>query len=134
MHDWKLPIQPNSLVALLATLTRAALVHPLAECIGHLKWTFFEKPRTLDFMHTFDIATRGPLGASKFLWKTQIRSPVASCAALVTVILLFFQPFMQQAIEVSSRIAPILNETASVSHTDIWSLRPDTDLKNPNQK
>ena len=50
MNSWKLRIQPNTVVALLATLTRATLIFPLVKCLGHLEWTFFEQPRTLDFM------------------------------------------------------------------------------------
>jgi len=112
MENWKLRLQPNTVVALLATLTRATLIFPLAECLGHLKWTFFEQPRTLDFMNTFDVASRGPLGASKFLWHANIKSPLSSCAALITILLLLFQPFMQQTIEVAARSAPMSNETA----------------------
>ena len=101
--SWRLRIQPNSVVAFLATLTRAALIFPLAECLGHFRRTFFERPRTLGFMHTFDVASRGPLGASKFLWKTKINSPLASCAALTAILLLLSQPFMQQKIEFTTR-------------------------------
>ena len=41
LSEWKLRLQPNTLIALFATITRAALIHPLAECLGHLKWKYF---------------------------------------------------------------------------------------------
>ncbi|KAI8940576.1 hypothetical protein NX059_001851 [Plenodomus lindquistii] len=112
MARWKLPVQPNTVVAFLATLIRATLIFPLAECLGHLKWTFFERPRTLDFMNTFDVASRGPMGAFKFLWFTRIKSPLSSCAAIATILLLVFQPSMQQTIEFATRSARMPNETA----------------------
>ncbi|KAF2622936.1 hypothetical protein BU25DRAFT_414706 [Macroventuria anomochaeta] len=134
MRDWRLPIQPNSLVALLATLTRAALVYPVSECIGHLKWVYFERPRPLNFMNAFDIASRGPLGTSKLLWTTRLGSPLASCASLVIIILLLFQPFMQQAIEVSSRLAPLSNETALAARTTTWWLQLNPWMENPDRR
>ena len=120
IDSWKLGVEPNTLVAFLATLTRAALIFPLAECLGHLKWTFFERPGPLNVLALFDIASRGPLGAMKFLWATKIRSPLASTTAMVTVLLLFFQPFMQQAIVFSSRTAPQTNETATITIANAW--------------
>ncbi|KAH6629124.1 hypothetical protein C7974DRAFT_181757 [Boeremia exigua] len=111
-HEWNLPVQPNTLIASLATLARAALIFPLAECIGHLKWTYFEKPRALISLHLFDSASRGPMGALTFLWRERMHLPLASGAALVTILLLLFQPFAQQTIQFASRSAPMANETA----------------------
>ena len=44
MRDWKLPIQPNSLIAVSSTIAKSALLVPLAECIGQLKWIYFHTP------------------------------------------------------------------------------------------
>ncbi|OAL47235.1 hypothetical protein IQ07DRAFT_478058, partial [Pyrenochaeta sp. DS3sAY3a] len=64
MRRWTLPIQPNSLVAVFSTIAKSALLVPLSECIGQLKWTFFDTPKMkpLDRLHAFDKASRGPWG------------------------------------------------------------------------
>lgn len=122
LRTWRLPIQPNSLIAVFSTITKAALLFPLSECIGQLKWGFFRQPRRLSDMHAFDIASRGPWGATVFLWETNaIASPLASVGAAVTILLLAFEPFMQQVIVFESRIAPLHNiTTAAVSTTKSW--------------
>lgn len=123
MQHWKLRIQPNTLVAFLATLTRAALIYPLGECIGHLKWVDFEHPRALSSINTFDEASRGPLGAIQLLLQMPSFSPLASCAAALTVLLLLFQPFLQQTIQMSSRTAVLGNETAYILRASDWTYR-----------
>jgi hypothetical protein len=126
MRNWKLHIQPNSLVALLATLARAALIFPLSECVGHLKWVYFERPRSLAHMHQFDIASRGPTGAFKFLYKAKATSLLASFTAAVIILLLLFQPFVQQTIVISSRFAPKETGVAVATMTTTWWLNQST--------
>jgi hypothetical protein len=131
LADWRLRVQPNTIIAFLSTLIRATLIYPLSECIGHLKWVFFEKPRSLNFMHTFDIASRGPLGAFNFLWKARFASPLTSSAAFATILLLLFQPLMQQKIVFSTRPALMSNETATVTRTTAWKLWDFADSQGP---
>jgi hypothetical protein len=120
LDEWKLRLQPNTLIALFATITRAALIFPLAECLGYLKWRYFERPRTLAHLQTFDAASRGPLGAVKYLWTLPIRSPLATCAAILTTLLLLYQPFAQQTINFASRAAPMPNMTAHMFQAKRW--------------
>lgn len=121
MSKWHLPIQPNSLIAVFSTLAKSSLLYPIAECIGQLKWTYFERPRPLDRMEVFDGATRGPWGSLIFLWKTKATMLLASLGALITVILLAFEPFAQQAVGFSTHLAPLNNITGSVTKTNAWS-------------
>jgi len=65
LSKWTYRLQPNTLVAFLATITRAALIYALAECLGHLKWTYSERPKALIHFHTFNAASRGPLGGTR---------------------------------------------------------------------
>jgi hypothetical protein len=121
MSKWRLPIQPNSLIAVFSTLAKSSLLYPIAECLGQLKWTYFECPRPLDRMEVFDGATRGPWGSLIFLWKTKGTMLLASLGALVTVILLAFEPFAQQAIDFTTHLALLKNVTGSVTKTSAWS-------------
>jgi hypothetical protein len=121
LRTWRLPIEPNALIAVFSTITKTTLLFPLSECIGQLKWGYFTQPRQLSKMHAFDIASRGPWGATLFLWETNgIAAPLASIGAAVTILLLAFEPFMQQVIVFESRLAPLHNITAAISATKTW--------------
>ena len=133
LSDWGFRLQPSTLIALLATITRAALMYPLAECLGNLKWKYFERPRTLVHLQTFDAATRGPLGAAKYLWALPIHSPLATLVALLTLLLLLFQPFAQQTINLASRAAPMLNETAYAYRATKWNMS-SVDFQSPSNE
>jgi hypothetical protein len=122
-EKWKLPIQANSLVAVFSTISKSALLYPLAECIGQLKWEYFDtaRPRLLSELHAFDTASRGPWGAFKLIWITRGKATLASLAAFITVLMLAFEPFAQQIILPSARNVLMRNETASVLVTNTWS-------------
>jgi hypothetical protein len=91
-------IQPNSLVAVFSTLAKSSLLYPIAECLGQLKWSYFEKRSsgTLNQLQHFDWASRGPWGAARLLWDVKWRAVLASLGAIVTILLLAFEPFAQQ--------------------------------------
>lgn len=60
----------NSYLALLAVVANAALLMPVAESIGQLKWIWFVKEeRPLGDFQTFDEARRGLLGRFKLIGK-----------------------------------------------------------------
>lgn len=71
----------NGLVALLATITRAALMVPVAEAVSQEKWNGFSgvnQPkerkihgRKLRDLDVIDGASRGALGSVKLLWVTK---------------------------------------------------------------
>ena len=128
MEKWKLPIRPNSLVSIFSTIAKSALLYPIAECIGQLKWEYFDAPRTrpLRRLHAFDTASRGPWGAFTFVWYTRGTATLASIGAIITVCMLAFEPFTQQIISTSARSALRTNETATVLATNTW-FEPDID-------
>lgn len=130
MHDkplteWKLPIQPSSLIAVFSTIAKSALLVPVAECISQLKWIYFENPTRLSQLQTFDDASRGPWGSLMFLTQAHTTS-MASIGALITLLALAFEPFAQQVIEFPSRNAVLTNLTGSVASSNAWS---DADLE-----
>jgi hypothetical protein len=89
-------VRPNTLVATFSNFFKALLMFPLAECMGQLKWIYFEKTRPLSQIKRFDDASRGPMGATLMLWDVKGRALLASLGALVTVLLLAFEPFAQR--------------------------------------
>lgn len=125
MHDkpqshWKLSIAPNSLVAIFSTLAKSALLFPLAECIGQLKWHYYEGGRALNEMDQFDRAGRGPWGAITFIVKLGKSAPFTAFGALTIVLMLAFEPFTQQVITFSTRAVPIADSGEFITKTNSW--------------
>ncbi|KAF2180609.1 hypothetical protein K469DRAFT_639609 [Zopfia rhizophila CBS 207.26] len=126
---WKLPIQPNSLVAIFSTIAKSALLIPLAEGLSQLKWNHYEeRAGTLDHLQAFDDASRGPWGALMFLFKMMRRrfSFLATAGALLTILTLVFEPFTQQIIDFPSRYVVLANETTSIMVADGWKSALDS--------
>ncbi|KAI4674050.1 uncharacterized protein J4E88_008517 [Alternaria novae-zelandiae] len=125
MRDWRLPIQPNSLIAVFSTIAKSALLVPLAECIGQLKWIYFQTPQSkpINRLYDFDVATRGPWGAFTFLYKLRLRksAALASFGAALTILSLGFEPFTQQVLRVYSKPALLVNTTGTVSSSNSFS-------------
>ncbi|KAJ0419625.1 hypothetical protein BJY00DRAFT_313774 [Aspergillus carlsbadensis] len=94
---WKLGLSLNALISVLATGCRASLILVLSEAISQLKWLWVKdgEPKQLLGMQVFDNASRGPLGALTMLFSHSQRSLVSLGAAL-TVLMLAFEPFIQQ--------------------------------------
>jgi hypothetical protein len=129
LRDWKLPIQPNSLVAIFSTVAKSALLVPVAESVGQLKWDHFhDRPRTVRHMQTFDEASRGPWGALTLLYRMRGHSVLAGFASAITVLMLAFEPFTQQIIQVHSQQAPVYNTIGIGGH----AFRTDTFQPLPN--
>ncbi|CAI7629279.1 unnamed protein product [Penicillium pancosmium] len=86
----------NSIISLLATSSRSSLLFVVAAAVGQLKWIWIqhrEQP-VLD-MQSFDDASRGPLGALYLLFQHRGLS-IASLGAIVTVLSMALDPFVQQ--------------------------------------
>lgn len=91
-------ISLNAIVATLSTISKTSLIFSVSAVLGQLKWDWFEKqPRQLDELETFDQASRGPLGAMKLLLGGTARS-VASIGAVITILALALDPFVQQVV------------------------------------
>jgi hypothetical protein len=86
----------NAVVSILTTAANSALLCVVAASLGQLKWSWFQsQQRKLADVQIFDDASRGPLGAAALLRTTPILS-LASGGALVTILTLLMDPFVQQ--------------------------------------
>jgi hypothetical protein len=63
----------NAFVAVFAAVAKAALILPVSEAIGQLKWIWFRNERKLVDFQAFDNASRGPLGSALLLSTTKGR-------------------------------------------------------------
>jgi hypothetical protein len=117
LSSWTYTIQPASLVAIFSTIAKSSLLVPVAVCLSQLKWSYFEKPRELGHMQVFDDASRGPWGAAVLLWKTKGVAWLASVGALITLFMMTFEPFSQQAIHVTQNYVRLRNETGRIAYS-----------------
>ena len=101
LQSWRIAnvnITPNALISIVATLSKASMLLPVAECISQMKWREYSSPQCngagvdiilvyferkthrLYDIQIFDDASRGPLGSVKLLWSLLIHvGVVAGC-------------------------------------------------------
>lgn len=71
VFEWK-GITLNSVVSILSTASKAALLHAISELISQWKWILFtRKSRPLLDFERIDAASRGPLGSLLLVWKSK---------------------------------------------------------------
>lgn len=116
-QDKKIPNWPGSLtlnafIAILAKVSGAALILPVSEALGQLKWSWFQgSSKTMWDFEIFDNASRGPWGSFLLLIRTKGRA-LAAIGALITLLALALDPFFQQVVDFPERWS--LNGTSSI--------------------
>lgn len=116
----------NAIASVLATASKSSLIYVIGECIGQLKWIwFYKKRRRLDQIQLFDSASRGPLGSLFMLMQHMGRSLV-SLGALVTILALTFDPFVQQILTYPTREAVESSGTGRAVAKQAFAFLPDT--------
>ena len=68
----------NTYVAMFAAVSKAALILPVSEAIGQLKWIWFQQEATLWDFHLFDSASRGPWGSFVLVLWLRCKSVLAN--------------------------------------------------------
>lgn len=106
----------NTIVAILSTASKAALLYPVTECISQLKWIWFSKDyRRLSDMSTFDNASRGIIGGFTLAWDTKLRS-FASVGSFLMLFSLAIDPMSQQLVSlVSQQVSTPINATIPIA-------------------
>ena len=109
-NNWQYTVSPNTVVSIISTIAKTALLVPVSACIGQLKWHKSKSPSPLYQMHVLDQASRGPWGSVEVLWT--MAPGLATFGALLTILSLAMDPFAQQIISIRSRDVRATNETA----------------------
>jgi hypothetical protein len=97
LPQWPKHLSVNTLIAVYGVIIKAAAGFIIAEGISHIKWTNLKQPQTLDRFERHDQASRGPWGALLLLWNDKGRN-ISSLGAVITILILFLEPFSQQII------------------------------------
>ncbi|KAI9890304.1 MAG: hypothetical protein M1814_004214 [Vezdaea aestivalis] len=89
----------NGLIQILSTILKAALLMPVAEAIGEQKWLWFATgPKRLSDIGEFDLASRGPRGSLRFLFRLPHNK--ATClGAVITLVSLGLDTFTQLVVQ-----------------------------------
>jgi hypothetical protein len=95
----------NAYISVLSKMAGAALILPVSEALGQLKWSWFlgHSKQMWDY-EIFDNASRGPWGSLLLLVRTKGKS-LAALGALVTLASLALDPFFQQVVDFPDRWA-----------------------------
>lgn len=97
---WPLGLTLNAYISVLSKVASGALLLPVSEALGQLKWSWFQgetSKKMWDF-EIFDSASRGPWGSMLLLIRTRGKS-LAALGAAVTIFALLLDPFFQQVVE-----------------------------------
>lgn len=98
--NWPLGLTLNAYISVLSKIASAALLLPISEALGQLKWSWFQgdnSKKMWDF-EIFDNASRGPWGSLLLLVRTKGKS-LAALGAAVTIFALALDPFFQQVVQ-----------------------------------
>ena len=103
----------NDYVSVLSRIAGAALILPVSEALGQLKWCWFlgHSKQMWDY-EIFDNASRGPWGALLLLIRTKGQS-LAAIGAMITLISLALDPFFQKLVDFPHRSA-LVNATGLI--------------------
>lgn len=121
MPQWPYCLSINTLIAIYTTILKATMLTITAEGLSQLKWLWFSRPRPLQDLTRYDMASRGPWGALRLLWTLRGRDVVSSIGAFVTVTALVIDPFTQQVVQAYT--CPIADPKiqASIPRTNVYS-------------
>lgn len=121
----------NTIVSILATGAKSSLLCVVGTSIGQLKWIWFqgEKKHPLYDLQSFDDASRGPWGSVMVLLRSSHKrgSFVLILGAVITVLSLAFDPFIQQVLQFPVRQVSDGSGTAEVEQAVL-----PFDIRSPN--
>ncbi|KAL2682804.1 hypothetical protein Neosp_007259 [[Neocosmospora] mangrovei] len=120
--DWPLAIQPNSIIAVLTTVGKSALLVPIASCLSQLKWRLiYTRASPISYLQAFDDASRGPWGSFMMFWTLPLQSKLGCALALITILSLGIDPSAQQILDFPIKERKLDNVTAEMGVAQNYS-------------
>jgi hypothetical protein len=103
----------NTFISILSKMAGAALILPVSEALGQLKWSWFlENSKQIWDFEIFDNASRGPWGSLLLLIRTKARA-LAAVGAMIMLCSLALDPFFQQVVDYQDQWA-LQNTTSAI--------------------
>ncbi|KAJ5709116.1 hypothetical protein N7493_010450 [Penicillium malachiteum] len=129
--SWQNTASPNTVISIIITVTKSALLVPVSACLSQLKWNqYWRSPAPLYNMQAVDQASRGPLGSITILWSATRGLKIdrwTLTGAFITVLALGIDPFTQQILSFPSRSAVSTLETAFIQRANSYVSDPTRD-------
>ena len=122
LPQWPYSISINTLIAVMATIMKAAMLLITAEGLSQLKWSWFQKrqQRPLLDLAKYDMASRGPLGSIRLLFTLRHQHVIASIGAVITITALAIDPFAQQIVRYYSCPIDDTKFNATIARTNAF--------------
>ena len=102
----------NAITSILATASKSLLLFAVGNSISQQKYSWFQSEKPLKDVQRFDDASRGPLGSLLMLTGPILHSS-AALGAVITMISLAFDPFVQQVLRFYPEQVASLSEHAN---------------------
>ncbi|KAK3625379.1 hypothetical protein LTR56_004014 [Elasticomyces elasticus] len=110
LPSWSYGLTINGVISILAVVTKASMVLPIAEALSQLKWNhFWRNSRPVRDFESFDSASRGPWGSLVMMFSMRLWS-LGSLGAALTVAAMLVEPALQQIPAYPTRVVRI-NDT-----------------------
>ncbi|MCJ1468708.1 hypothetical protein MMC07_007338 [Pseudocyphellaria aurata] len=125
LPDWPFVFNINSVISFFATIAKLSLSSVVGATISQSKWLWYrqEKPRPLQDLQLFDDASRGPWGAAGLLFSLRARH-LALLGAVITILTLLFDPFIQQVVVYPDRLVPA-EMKATIARAQTYEVRDE---------
>ncbi|KAI0852740.1 hypothetical protein F5Y00DRAFT_272400 [Daldinia vernicosa] len=121
LDQWAWSIGPTAVVSFIGTIAKSAMLVAIAEILSQLKWQHFHgETHPLIDLEIFDGASRGPVGAIQLLWMKNIRTLLASLAAIVVIVSMLVDPFVQLVFEFPALSRPVSTASAFLNQTQVY--------------
>ncbi|KAI7779925.1 hypothetical protein LA080_000248 [Diaporthe eres] len=100
-------------------MLRASLGFLVTSCIGQLQWSWYLEARPLNDVVLFHEAANGTFGPARWLWDKRLRQPLTALGAMISIVALAIDPFIQQLIHAADCSRTLSNDIpASVPRTN----------------
>lgn len=119
MPQWPVLISLNALLSIYSVAFRACLTFILASCIGQLQWTWFSSKRTLYDVVRYNNAANGRWGSLQLLWTQRMRQPLTAFGALILILSVAIDPFIQQLLLPTDCNIKITDQKATIPRSNI---------------
>ncbi|KAK8120038.1 uncharacterized protein PG998_004664 [Apiospora kogelbergensis] len=119
LPQWPLSVSINSLISIYSTFLKAAIGVVLSSGLAQLQWTWFRSRRPLRDVVRYDEATRGPWGALQIVWAHRLRQPLTAFGAVIMILTVAMDPFVQQILRTVDCSVPSDHERATLPRTNL---------------
>ncbi|KAK8016655.1 hypothetical protein PG993_014844 [Apiospora rasikravindrae] len=130
LPQWPFGITINSLLSIYSTILKAATGLVLSSGIAQLQWRWFATRRPLHDAIRYDEATRGPWGSLQIIWAHRLRQPLTALGALLMVLAIAIEPFVQQIPRTVDCSIYMDREEATIPRTNVFGDYPSADTDN----